>query len=399
MAVIPRLKDYRGPALFSYGFRPFFLAGAAFAGLGILLWLPLYFGDLQIPTAFSPLDWHVHEMLYGYLPAVITGFLLTAIPNWTGRLPLQGGPLAVLAAVWLAGRIAVFCSALIGPALAGAIDVLFLVLVAAAAAREVITGRNWRNLGPVGILCLFIAGNVAFHIEAFTSTGPQFGKRIGIAAAIALIMLIGGRVIPSFTRNWLARENPGRLPAPFGRFDIAAAAISLPALGLWIARPEWRLTAAVMLLAGLMQIARLVRWAGDRTVRDRLVLVLHVGYAFVPLGFLLMAGAILMPGSFPRSAGIHAWTVGAIGMMTLAIMTRASLGHTGQQLLAGPVTQMIYVAAFVAAALRIWAAFDPSAAMVLLQAAGAAWLVGFWGFAFGYGPALLRPRRRSHRPA
>jgi uncharacterized protein involved in response to NO len=214
-----------------------------------------------------------------------------------------------------------------------------------------------------------------------------------------MIMLIGGRVIPSFTRNWLARENPGRLPAPFGRFDIASAAISLPALGLWIARPEWRLTAAVMLLAGLMQTARLARWAGNRTLRDCLVLVLHAGYAFVPLGFLLLAGAVLLPGDIPRSAGVHAWTVGAIGIMTLAIMTRATLGHTGQALFAGPLTQGIYAAALLAVGLRIWAAFDPSAAMVLLQAAGAAWLAAFWGFALGYGPLLLRPRARARRPA
>jgi uncharacterized protein involved in response to NO len=107
---IPRLRAYSGPAILSYGFRPFFLLGAAYAGLGILIWLPLWFGDIKMPTAFSPLDWHIHEMLYGYVPAVMTGFLLTAIPNWTGRLPLQGGPLAALAALWIVGRVAVCMS-------------------------------------------------------------------------------------------------------------------------------------------------------------------------------------------------------------------------------------------------------------------------------------------------
>jgi uncharacterized protein involved in response to NO len=390
MTVIPR-RSYPGPAILSYGFRPFFLAGAIYAGLGILIWLPLYSGDLSFPTTFSPIDWHIHEMLYGYLPAIITGFLLTAIPNWTGRFPLQGKPLAVLVLVWIAGRVAIDVSAAIGPLAAGVIDILFLVLLAAATAREVVIGRNWRNLPPILIVLVFLAGNVIFHVEDYTTGRSEYGTRLGLGAAVALISLIGGRVIPSFTRNWLVRENPGRLPAPFGRFDIAVLAISIPALVLWISFPAWPGTAWFMLAAGTAQAVRLARWAGDRTLSDRLVLILHVGYAFVPLGFIALAGAILFPQSVPISAGIHAWTVGAIGTMTLAIMTRASLGHTGQELAAGPLTQAIYAAVAVAALLRIAAAFAPDA-VVLLHAAGAAWIAAFWAFAVGYGPLLLRPR-------
>src|SRR6516164_7368841 len=155
MSPIPRLKTYSGPALLSYGFRPFFLLGAIYAGLGILIWLPLFLGHLTLPTAFSPLDWHIHEMLYGYLPAAMTGVLLTAIPNWTGRLPLQGAELAVLVAVWIAGRVAVCISAVIGPFAAGVVDVSFLVLIGAAACREVVAGRNWRNLPPIFIVVIF----------------------------------------------------------------------------------------------------------------------------------------------------------------------------------------------------------------------------------------------------
>ncbi|MGH9582778.1 MAG: NnrS family protein [Bryobacteraceae bacterium] len=239
MAPIPRLKAYSGPALLSYGFRPFFLLGAFYAGLGVLIWLPLFFGDVRIPTAFSPLDWHIHEMLYGYLPAVITGFLLTAIPNWTGRLPLQGGPLAILVAVWMAGRIAVSISVYIGPLATAVIDVSFLLMIAAAAAREIVAGRNWRNLPPVVIVLVFFAGNVIFHVEDYETGTAELGTRLGIAAAVTLISLMGGRVIPSFTRNWLARENPGRLPVPFGRFDIAVLAITLLALGLWVSSSDW----------------------------------------------------------------------------------------------------------------------------------------------------------------
>jgi uncharacterized protein involved in response to NO len=393
MNPILRRKEFSGPALLSYGFRPFFLAGAVYAGLGLLIWLPLFFGEITMPTTFSPVDWHIHEMLYGYLPAIVTGFLLTAIPNWTGRLPLRGGPLAVLLVAWVAGRIAIGTSSIIGPWTAAAIDVLFLVFVVAATAREIIAGRNWRNGPPIFILLILLAGNVIFHVEDYRMGTSEFGTRVGIAAAVALISLIGGRVIPSFTHNWLKRENPGRLPVPFGRFDKAVLILSLLALALWIANPAWRATAFFMLVAGTAQLIRLGRWAGDRTLRDRLVLVLHVGYAFVPLGFLMLAAAPFFSQAIPMTAGIHAWTVGAIGTMTLAIMTRASLGHTGHTLEAGLLTQSIYAAIVIAAILRIVAAVWPEAMIPLLHAAGAAWIAAFWMFAAGYGPLLVRPRR------
>lgn len=394
MSPIPRLRSYLGPAILSYGFRPFFFLGAAYAGIGILIWLPLLFGDIKMPTAFSPLDWHVHEMLYGYVPAVMTGFLLTAIPNWTGRLPLQGGSLAALVALWIVGRIAVCLSQPVGALVAGVIDCSFLFFVAAAAAREVVAGRNWRNLPPVALVLIFFAGNVIFHVEDRLSGIAGFGTRIGIAAAIALISLIGGRVIPSFTHNWLTRENPGRLPAPFGQFDVAVLAVSVAALVLWIVLPSWPGTAVLLLVAGIGQAVRLARWAGDRTLRDALVFVLHVGYAFVPAGFVIVAGAIVLPRAIPLSAGLHAWTVGAVGTMTLAIMTRASLGHTGRALAAGRLTQAIYGLVVAAAVLRIAAAFAP-AATALLHAAAAAWIAAFWIFAVGYGPALFQPRRAA----
>jgi uncharacterized protein involved in response to NO len=171
--------------------------------------------------------------------------------------------------------------------------------------------------------------------------------------------------------------------------------VSTLALALWIAVPDWLGTALVMRLAGVAHAVRLVRWAGDRTLRDRLVLVLHIGYVFVAAGFILLAGAILVPQAVPVSAGVHTWTVGAIGIMTLAIMTRASLGHTGQSLHAGPLTQAIYAAIAVAAVVRIYAAFQPGLAAILLPVAGAAWIGAFWAFAVGYGPLLARPRRDS----
>ena len=237
MAPIPRLRDYKGPALLSYGFRPFFLFGSLYAGLAILAWLPMFYGELELSTAFAPRDWHIHEMLYGYLPAVITGFLLTAVPNWTGRMPLQGRPLLVLVLAWAAGRVAVTTSAWIGWEAAAVIDNAFLLLVAAAMGREIIKGRNWRNLKVLIALGVLLAGNILFHVEAHVLGAAEYGIRFGIAATMMLIMLIGGRIIPSFTRNWLARENPGRLPAPFGRFDVVSMIAAGVALLAWIAAP------------------------------------------------------------------------------------------------------------------------------------------------------------------
>src|SRR5215831_19677689 len=200
-------------------------------------------------------------------------------------------------------------------------------------------------------------------------------------------MLVGGRIVPSFTRNWLVRNNPGRLPQSFSRFDGATIGASALALICWIALPQFIVSGMLLVAAGLLQAARHLRWAGDRTLADRLVLVLHVAYAFVPLGFLLMGAAIIWPAIFPTSAGVHAWTAGAVGLMTLAVMTRASLGHTGQELAASRPTQLIYLCAVVAALARILAAFEPSSA--LLHVASFAWVLAFGGFAVIFGPLLL----------
>ena len=385
-AALQRRRDYAGPALFAYGFRPFFLAAGLWAAFGILLWLPQYLGWLTIPTAFGPLDWHIHEMMYGYVAAAIAGFLLTAIPNWTGRLPVSGWPLAALAALWLAGRVAILTSAQIGGIAAATIDVSFLVTLAAVAAREIVAGKNWRNLRVLVMLGVLALGNVIFHAEVLTKGAADYGIRIAIGAAILLISLIGGRIVPSFTNNWLTRNNPGRLPVPFSRYDGATVVLSALALVAWIAMPAHAVTGALLLAVGVLQSGRLARWAGERTLADRLVLVLHVGYAFVPLGFLLLA-ASMFDSDIPASAGIHAWTAGAIGLMTLAVMTRATLGHTGQALRAGPATQAIYVCVLAGALLRVCAAVAGS--LPLIEAGGALWVAGFAGYALVYARLLV----------
>jgi uncharacterized protein involved in response to NO len=247
----------------------------------------------------------------------------------------------------------------LGRWLAAVIDVAFLLTVATVAFTEIVAGKNWRNLRVLVVLALLIAGNIVFHIEAVREGDADYGIRIGIAALIGLIMLVGGRIVPSFTHNWLTSNNPGRLPRGFSRYDAATIGTSSLALACWIALPNFTITGILLTIVGLLQLIRHLRWAGDRTLAERLVLVLHVAYAFLPVGFLLIGAAILWPSTWARSAGIHAWTAGAVGLMTLAVMTRASLGHTGQPLIASVPTQAIYMCVFVAALTRMIAAFEP----------------------------------------
>lgn len=386
-----RSRAYTGPALLSYGFRPFFFLGSIHAGVMVLFWIPIFYGHIQMSSALPPLDWHIHEMLYGYFSAAVVGFLLTAVPNWTGRLPVSGWRLGALAALWLAGRFAISFSGYIGLPLASGIDIAFLLVFIAVIAREIIAGKNYRNLRVLAGVGILATGNIVFLTEVMTQGFANYGIRIGIAAMLSLAMLIGGRVIPSFTRNWLVRENPGRLPVPFNRFDGIAMAGSALALLFWIALPESPVTGALFALAFVLQFIRLARWAGDRTWRDRLVFILHVAYLFVPIGFLL--GSLGIFGLVAVSAGIHAWTAGALGLLTLAIMSRASLGHTGRPLRATGVVQVLYAFAIAAAILRICAAIHDSSPLLMMLSA-TCWIIAFLGFAIAYAPIFLLPSRR-----
>ena len=386
----PRSQNYDGPVFLSHGFRPFFLLGAIFAGLAMMLWMPVYTGAANLETAFKPRDWHIHEMLYGYLPAVITGFLLTAVPNWTGRLPVRGAPLLMLVLIWVAGRLVISVSAWTGWVFATFVDCSFLLVIAFVSAREIAAGKNWNNAKVLVAVSLLLAGNAIFHIEAHFNGMADYGVRLGIAAAIMLVMLIGGRIVPSFTRNWLVRQNPGRLPVPFGTFDMVSMAVSGGALIAWIVAPTWPACGAALIVAGLLQAVRLARWAGDRTFRDRLVLILHLAYAFIPAGFVLIGLSALT--AMPASAGTHAWMAGTVGGMTLAVMSRSSLGHTGRALLACPATQMVYLLVLASALARITAALWPEWGMPLIHFAGLSWALAFFGFAIAYWGTLTGPR-------
>ena len=393
MTGIPRYRRHDGPALLSAGFRPFFFGAALWAAIAMPLWLAAYSEGDALPSALPAPIWHAHEMVFGYGAAVVAGFLLTAIPNWTGRMPLQGGPLLALFLSWIAGRAAVLLSQKIGAAPAAALDLAFPLAFLGVVAREILAGRNWRNLPMLAALSALLAGNILVHLAALgvADTG-EFGNRLGIATLLMLISLVGGRIIPSFTRNWLARQQPEEpAPAPFDAFDRGVLAATLLALALWAAAPDGRLAAAAALLAGAMLLARLARWRGAQAFGEPLLLILHIGYFWLGLGLVLLGLDRFLP-FLPQTAALHALTVGAIGTMTLAVMSRASLGHTGRPLQAGRLTLAVYALVTLAALLRVLAPFAGSAYMPAIALAGTAWSGAFGLFAVSYAPVWTMPR-------
>lgn len=383
-------RDGRGriaamPPILHYGFRPFFFLAALHAGVAVPLWLWLYFSGDHLPGPFHGLHWHAHEMLFGYLGAVMAGFILTAIPNWTGRLPLSGYPLAVLVALWLAGRMA--CLLMPDPVAAMAVDLAFPAVLAFAVWREVAAGRNWKNAPVALMITLFGAANAADHAANLGLLPHDLGQRLALAVVATLIALIGGRIVPSFTRNWLVKEGQAKLPASFGVPDKAALACTAAAALAWIAVPDMLATGILMTAAGLMLALRLLRWQGIRTVSEPILLVLHLGYGWLAAALFLIGLSILFS-SVPQSAALHALTAGAVGTMTLAVMTRASLGHTGREIVADRSMVAMYVLVSTGAALRVGAPFAEAWHNEILILGGSLWSGAFLLFAIHYAPIL-----------
>lgn len=390
---VPRGIARSGPPVLSYGFRPFFLLAGIFAIAAMVGWIGALIAGWEIGGDYGMLNWHAHEMLFGYTSAALAGYMLTAIPNWTGRLPVSGLPLLGLVAVWLVGRLVMAVPGGIGLPLSMLVEACFLPLMAAITATEIIAGKNWKNLKILAGLSALSLVNIAFHVSVAFNGAALEASRAGVAIYVMLIAVVGGRIVPSFTRNWLAKAGSPRLPAPFGRFDIVAMVWLLVTLTLWVVFPETIVTACAAVGAAILHAVRLARWQGQRTVDEPLLLALHVGYAFIPLGMLSVALASL--GWIANASALHVLTVGAIAGMTFAVMTRASLGHTGRALTASPCTSVAYLALTLSAVLRPFAELIPSQYHLLLSLSGACWLVAFGLFVLEFGPMLVSPRLKG----
>jgi uncharacterized protein involved in response to NO len=391
MLALRRRRMAASHPFFRGGFRPFFFGGPAWAVVALALWIFSLTGELTLPTAIDALAWHRHEMLFGFVGAAIAGFILTAVPNWTGRLPIAGWPLAGLFGTWFAARLALLFSGLTGLWLAAILDVGLFVVLALLTGREVLES-NYRNLPVVGMVLLFGTANAVDYLSAVGIIGaPDLGWELAVALVVLLISLIGGRIVPSFTRNWMSKQGLNdRLPTQPSRLDMAVIGATALAMLAWITGPAAAPIGVVLIAAAALQAVRLARWGGARTWRDPLVLVLHVGYAWMPVGLALLGLSVL--DAVPRSAAIHALTAGAMATMILAVMTRASLGHTGRELRASIATVVVYALVTAGAVLRVSASLGLVDFAFGIELAGFAWGGALLLFLVAYAPVLWNPR-------
>jgi len=324
---------------------------------------------------------------------VLAGFLLTAVPNWTGRLPVSGAPLVGLLSIWLLGRIAMLATATLGVLPAVAIDASFLLSLLFICAREVIAGRKWKDLKVIGGLAALSAANIFFHYSVIGGDTTGMATRLAISAYTMLVIIIGGRILPSFTRNWLNRFGRTDFPVPHDKFDVTAILGALGAFAFWTFSPEGKMTGVVALFAATLHVVRLMRWRGWTTHREKLLLVLHAAYLFVPFGFIAIAAAAA--GLIDPISVLHLLSIGSIACMMLAVMTRVSRGHTGNLLTSSNKTNVAYLALICAAVVRPLANIFPTTYQVLVPLAGTFWIIAFALFLVEYGPMLTHAKRNT----
>jgi uncharacterized protein involved in response to NO len=381
-------RHYSGPLFFSQGFRPFFLGAGLWAMLALAIWIYSWLGFAAFGL-YVDADWHIHEMLFGFASAAIAGFLLTAIPNWTGRLPVRGLSLAILFGLWLAGRIVMLFPDAIGQVPTRGLDSLFLIAFALAVLREIVAGKNWRNLKVVSILFAMAAANIWFHLEQMDWVNTEtVSVRAEIGLLVLLVALIGGRIIPSFTRNTLRARGSKVLPSSTSNTDRFTLMMTLVTGISFAAAPDTLLTAILALVCAVLHVERLTRWRGLHVLFEPMLWILHLAYLWIAIGFALL-GASLVVDIPTQSAAIHAFTTGAFSSMILAVMTRASRGHTGRALNANWATTALYVCISLAALTRVLGSL--LAGVVFHQVATGFWVAAFGLFVVAYWPVLTGP--------
>ena len=381
--------------IFQNSFRPFFIAAGIWATLAVPFWLLNYFGILIATDNFNILLWHQHEMLFGFVAAAITGFILTAIPNWTGRLPIKNKPLALLLLLWILGRVGFLITAIFGTITTSLMDLPFLIVLVLVIMREVVSGKNWRNLPVIILISFFTLGNILVHLQIQEIIdSAELGIRLSTFTLSVLLALIGGRIVPSFTRNWLTKIKAERFPSPAGIFDKISLISLVVFVFAQIVIPYHELTSLLALLAGLLHGIRLIRWKVWMTLSEPLILILHVGYMWLSVALVLIGFAGLT-NFVPYASSYHALTIGAFSTMILAVMTRASLGHTGRRLKATLGTTFIYVFITIASVLRVCEPFLNEYGNLLLSFSGIFWTLSFSLFVFIYLPILSQPRKSN----
>lgn len=368
------------------GFRVFFLLAGCYAAVVVPAWLLVWTGRLAIRGPLQGVAWHAHEMVHGFTVAVVAGFLLAAVSNWTGRETATGRPLLLLAGVWVAARIMFF---LVPGWLGAAVDLAFLPLVAVAIGRPIVAAKDRRNFAFVVLLAaLWVAnGLVYLDVAGWLPGGAVAANRAAVYLIAVIILVVTGRVVPMFTRNATGVTSIRNLP----RVDVVAVAATA-GVALAQAWPNAVVVAALAGVAGVATLVRMGRWGTRHTLGNPLLWVLHLGHAAVGIGLCLVALRAIVP-TMPVSAPVHAVTVGGIGLLTIGMMSRVSLGHTGRPIRVGSVMAVAFAAVASAALLRVvgpWA--WPAHTSETLWMAGIAWAGGFALFTGAYAPILLAPR-------
>jgi uncharacterized protein involved in response to NO len=380
-------------AIFSYGFRVFFLLAGLSAVASVGAWYLITSHDGEVPAAAEPMIWHGHEMMFGYIVAVIAGFLLTAAPGWTGRQRVHGVPLALLALLWILGRLAYWFSAWLPLELVAVVDLAFLPALVAVLLPGWLARNAWRHIVFVGFLGLLFFSNLLIHLDSLgvTWADPGQGLRLAIATVVLLIALIGGRIVPSFTLNALRRQGAAASLRVWPWLDRSAVAATAAFVVAEIFLPGSPVAGLVALAAALLHAVRQAGWRPLSTLGEPLIWILHLGYAWLIVG-LAAKGLAALTDWLPDVLALHALSVGAIATMTIAVMTRAGLGHTGRPLVAPKPVVAVYLLLTGAAVTRVFGPLVlPAAATTEISAL--LWVSAFALFCFVYAPILTRPRR------
>lgn len=392
-------RHYTGPVFFELGFRPFFLAAGLQAVLAMLAWSASILLQSQatvwpeVPIAIPVHQWHAHEMIFGYGLAVVAGFFLTAVPSWTGRPPVRGALLALLFGLWLLARIGSWVSAWLPPVAVALPELGFIGLLSYLVARALLSARSKRNFLFLPVLALLIAAVGLHHLEAMgvARRTAAAGHLLAIDALLVLLTVVGGRIVPAFTANVLRREGIEPLPRPYGRRDTVAILAVAALLLADLVVPGTPVAGWVAVLAGLAGAARMAGWRTRHVLSAPILWVLHLGYAWLVIG-LLFKGFALVTAAVPETLALHALTIGAIGCMTLGVMTRAGLGHTGRPLHVSSMIAVAYLLVSLAAVIRIaWPFADLGLPDTGLLASGLLWTTAFVIFTAVYWPVLTRP--------
>ena len=382
----PRLSR-TGPAVLALGFRPFFILASVGSILLVALWILFWTGTTGGQHYYGTVGWHGHEMLFGYVPAVIAGFLLTAVRNWTGVNTPTGPPLGAVALLWLLGRLLPLIPGT-PPILTAAVDLAFLPLVAMMIRPALWQGKQRVNRIFVPILLLMAAANLLVHLDALglAPTGP-LGRDTMMHLIVFLLVIIGGRVIPFFSKAVLPGYEPRSMPFVEYAGIIMLGAVMIAEI---VEPPAW-VAAVPAALFSMSQLIRVLLWHDRRVWSTPILWVLYAGFLWLSIGYAMYGLAAI--GLVPVNAAKHALTVGAIGTVTLGMMARISLGHTGFPIQPRRVIEISFIVLNLAAAARVFGVVAaPEKYLFWIHLSGGLWILCFAVFAFVYVPILVRPR-------